>query len=589
MGSAADKASPATAKPADRERANARRATEVLLREHPDAMVFAQTGDGSIVALPESLGLEGSPVLATDGARTALDLCVAEDRMTMVNAWMQLKREAVAEAKARLRNDPAQWWVVRMLDLRQTHGVILTVGWPTAEGSSTEGEVQETGPASTTPRFCTRKQDDEGNVIDCDAAYLEMFGYERDEVIGNPTFERVHPDDQARVIEAWIAVVATGRAQLFRVRTRRGDGSWLWVDTTLHSFLEEAIQPHVLAECIDVSAEMAAQEALEDREELLRRLIEEMPDGLLQLDRNHDVVFHNARLPQILNGTSTPTPQEGDAVQGLDGLLAVFTADSALGLQQAFSHVMTEGESIDLEAETLESGGGRRHALFKIRPLLRDGTATGVIASVLDVTDSARARHELERRANHDPLTGVHNRSSIVSAVSAELEQSTDTAVLYIDLDRFKSINDALGHAAGDEVLVEVANRLKGAMRPSDELGRLGGDEFLVLLRNVASRDVAMRAASRISRALRGPCELSGGTVRLCASVGVARPIGGAVSAERLIEQADGAMYRSKDRRRGTPVHASTDRPAPPDGRRSRRPPKRPPPGPPAAREVRSR
>ncbi len=547
---------PSGAKPADGEGAKARLAAEVILRENPGALVFAQTGDGSIVELPDSLGLQDWPVLATDGARTALDLCVAEDRMMMVNAWIRLKREAVAEATARLRTDPDQWWVVRMLDLRQTHGVILTIGWPTAEPHTEEEHQESSGPVSTTPRFCSRKQDDEGNVIDCDAAYLEMFGYERDEVVGNPTFERVHPDDQARVIEAWIAVVATARTQMFRVRMRRGDGSWLWVDTTLHSYLGETTQPHILAECIDVSAEMAAQEALEDREELLRRVIEEMPDGLLQVDRGGGVVFHNARLLTVLDAPDTATNE-------LDGLLHSLTAESKEAFLKALSHVMAARTPVDLEAAITPQRGVKRHSLFKIRPLLREGLATGAIASVLDVTDSARARHELEERANHDPLTRVRNRTSILSAITIELDSSRPTAVLYIDLDRFKSVNDTLGHAAGDEVLVEVARRVKRTMRPDDELGRLGGDEFLVLLRNVSSRDAAMRAAKRISGALSSCCRLSSGPVELCASIGVAHADAGERDAERLIKQADGAMYRSKEQRRGIPAEASPRIPAP--------------------------
>ncbi len=542
--------------PADGESAKAGLAAEVILRENPGALVFAQAGDGSIVELPASLGLQDWPVLATDGARTALDLCVAEDRMRMVNAWIQLKREAVADATARLRTDPDQWWFVRMLDLRQTHGVILTIGWPTEEPQSQEQREGRTGPISTTPRFCSRKQDDEGNVIDCDEAYLEMFGFQREEVVGSPTFERVHPDDQARVIEAWIAVVATARTQMFRVRMRRGDGRWLWVDTTLHSYLEDEGQPHILAECIDVSAEMAAQEALEDREELLRRVIDEMPDGLVQFDRDLRVVFHNARLLAVLDAPETATDE-------LDELLCSLAAESKEGFEKALSQVIADGTPVDLEATIASGLGVNRYTLFKIRPLLRDGVATGAIASVLDVTDSARARHELEERANHDPLTGVCNRTSILSAVTIELESREPTAVLYIDLDRFKSVNDTLGHAAGDEVLVEVARRLRAAMRPNDELGRLGGDEFLVLLRNVASRDAAMGAAKRISSALRDTCRLSCGSVELCASIGVAHAEGGDVETERLIELADTAMYASKDQRRGIPVEASPRIPAP--------------------------
>src|SRR6202451_528184 len=104
----------------------ARRAADALLREHPDAMIFAQASDGLIVPVPQSLGMESFPVLATDW-RAGSDICVEEDRMTIVNDWMQLKREGVAAARARMRNNPSPWWVVRMLDLRNTHGVVLTV------------------------------------------------------------------------------------------------------------------------------------------------------------------------------------------------------------------------------------------------------------------------------------------------------------------------------------------------------------------------------------------------------------------------------------------------------------------------------
>jgi diguanylate cyclase (GGDEF)-like protein/PAS domain S-box-containing protein len=547
-----------------------RRAANALLREHPDAMVFAQTADGSVVSPPESLGLEEYPVLATEG-RTGVDLCVAEDRMEMVNAWMRLKREAVAEARARMRSNPSQWWIVRMLDLRNTHGVVLSVIWPTNEGRSEVAEAIVEEPTSTTPRFCSRKQDEEGNVIDCDEAYLQMFGYTSEEVIGEPTFERVHPEDQARLIESWIAMVATGRVQMCRIRSKRHDGSWLWVDTTLHNYLNNEDPGYVLAECIDVSAEMAAQEALQDREELLRRLIEEMPDGLLQLDSERNVVYHNARLLNILH-TSTnqtegsserdvePRPSHESEVMELPALLKMLTDESKATFDAVVERALNEGVREDVEVEVTLPFGLQRHILMKVRPLQREnGVVTGVIASVLDVTDSARARRELEKRATFDALTGAYNRSSIMAALAGELEASTHTGVVYVDLDRFKLVNDTLGHAAGDEALAQVADRLKAAMRSSDQLGRLGGDEFLILLRGVSGLEEAMGAAERLSASLRGTCELSFGSFELCASVGVACVRSLPVSAQELIERADSAMYRSKEQRLGIPVLAMAE------------------------------
>jgi diguanylate cyclase (GGDEF)-like protein/PAS domain S-box-containing protein len=547
-----------------------RRAAEALLREHPDAVIYAQRADAALVAVPESLGLDGYPVLATEG-RTGMDFFVAEDRMATVRAWIRAKNEAVAEATVRLCSNPGEWVVLKILDVRKAHGVVLNLLWPAGEAPRDAQARSPQETPSTTPRFCTRKQDEEGNVIDCDEAYLQMFGYTAEEVIGQPTFERVHPEDQARVIEGWITTVATGRVQMFRIRMRRQDGSWLWVDTTLHNLLNDEQQGCVMAECIDVSAEMIAQEKLQDREELLRNLIEEMPDGLLQLDRERNLVYHNPRLLEIMRGDAPACEGPSDPADALAGepagmpatltlgeLTKVLTGEARQSFDAVLGRALEAGVRQDVELELELPSGAQRHVLVKVRPLQRDsGVVTGAIASVLDVTDSARARRELERRATFDGLTGAHNHASIMGVLARELETSPDTGVVYIDLDWFKSVNDTLGHAAGDEVLVEVAARLKTAMRSSDELGRLGGDEFLVLLRGVCDLEVAMGAAERISEAVRGVYKLSCASLELCASVGVAYVEDPAITAEELVERADAAMYRSKEQRRGTPVLAA--------------------------------
>ncbi|HXP29384.1 MAG TPA: GGDEF domain-containing protein, partial [Solirubrobacteraceae bacterium] len=118
--------------------------------------------------------------------------------------------------------------------------------------------------------------------------------------------------------------------------------------------------------------------------------------------------------------------------------------------------------------------------------------------------------------------------------------------VVYVDLDKFKPVNDTLGHAAGDELLASIAERLRELTRREDNVGRLGGDEFLVLLPDIRSSEVAMRVADRICGSLRDTVELTAGPVELTASVGVACGTAGELSADQLVKLADGAMYCSK-------------------------------------------
>ncbi len=367
-------------------------------------------------------------------------------------------------------------------------------------------------------------------------------------------------------------MLSTRRIQQMRLRRRRTDGSWLWVDSTVHNYLNQPDRNYVLVELVDVSAEMAAQEALQQQGALLRRLTDAMPDGLLHLDTERNVIYHNARLLEILHGSPQDARAEGEsggkpgtheapgAQRSMKTVLHTLTEEGMATFERALARVLEEGEDQDVEVDVALLSGEPRRVLMSIRALLRpDGAVSGTITTALDVTDSARARQELEERATFDALTGCQNRSSILAALQRELERedSTCTGVLYVDLDNFKSVNDTLGHAAGDESLILVAERLRAANRDDDEIGRLGGDEFLVLLRGIPGAGVAMSVAQRVCDSLRISAQLSCGSVELRASVGVACTEDGAIDAEELISRADVAMYRSKEQREGLPVLAT--------------------------------
>ena len=216
---------------------------------------------------------------------------------------------------------------------------------------------------------------------------------------------------------------------------------------------------------------------------------------------------------------------------------------------------------------------------MSIRALLRgDGAVSGTITTALDITDSARARRELEKRATFDALTGCQNRSSILAALQSELERedSTWTGVLYVDLDNFKSVNDTFGHAAGDESLALVAERLRAANRDDDEIGRLGGDEFLALLRGIPGPEVAMSIAERVCDSLRISARLSAAPSSCARASGWPARRPGQCRAEELVDHADAAMYRSKEQAKGRPVLSTGSQEVQPEpDRRSRRAPAR--------------
>ena len=195
--------------------------------------------------------------------------------------------------------------------------------------------------------------------------------------------------------------------------------------------------------------------------------------------------------------------------------------------------------------------------MFRLRALSDEqGIATGAVVCVEDVTESAQLRAELERRASHDLLTRVLNRASVMAALEGALacQAGAGTAVIFVDLDRFKEVNDRLGHLAGDELLRTVADRLAISVRTGDVLGRTGGDEFLVVCPGVSGAEPALRVAERIARAVNQPVRLAAITLELQASIGVALAGRRHIGADALVRHADVAMYRSKRDGNGRPV-----------------------------------
>jgi diguanylate cyclase (GGDEF)-like protein len=279
---------------------------------------------------------------------------------------------------------------------------------------------------------------------------------------------------------------------------------------------------------------------------------ETIPLGLLHLNRQGSVVYGNERIHEVLG---VPKP-----IEGADPFANVTVPDRVL-LECALRDLMHDGGDRDLEvAVTSRRRSDRRLCHVRLRALTdEDATVSGAIVCVEDVTERANARAELEDRATYDALTGCLNRASVLGRLAALLEADSTVGVVFVDLDGFKRVNDEYGHAAGDAVLEAVSRNVRECLRDHDIVGRLGGDEFLVLCPAVESAAAVVALATRISNALTEPLALDEGPLTMQASIGVA-VARGKHELEALVANADAAMYTSKRNGDGRPVVYEADR-----------------------------
>lgn len=219
--------------------------------------------------------------------------------------------------------------------------------------------------------------------------------------------------------------------------------------------------------------------------------------------------------------------------------------------EQIVLRLQDAGAVNSVEVQLRTRSGEVIEALFSARRITVDGRDC-VVTAVNDITDRVMAERELERLALHDPLTGLHNRSVFEDRLDHALERArreeTHVGVLFLDIDRFKVINDSLGHSVGDALLQEAADRLRGCVREADTVARMGGDEFAVLLEAVENEAEAEEAAGRVAEAFQRPFQVAGTEIPAEASIGLALSHQeGVEEADDLLRFSDVAMYRMKE------------------------------------------
>lgn len=405
-----------------------------------------------------------------------------------------------------------------------------------------EGEVGLTG---FRPRRCEVHKDSAAVLTTVDSAFVRILGWPAAEVVGRRAIVLVHPDDHQRAAATWIELLAhPGSQRRVRLRLRHRDGSWVWMEVTNHNRLHDPEYGDVVTELVDVSDEIAAQEALQASQSLLRALTEALPMGLLHFGPDRRIRYRNERVSRLLDHSRASTVDEQFA--------SVLPADRP-AVEQALTAVLA-GQDADLEVRLRRA----RRCHLRLRPITEaDGQIDGALLSVADITEDARLRDELRQRATYDALTQCLNRAAILDELEATLgrpeTRTAGTAVIFFDVDHFKEINDKLGHGVGDQLLVAVARRLRAAARSEDLVGRFGGDEFLMVCRKIASPELALAVAGRIADGLGTPLQLAHLEMTPKASIGVAWS-DREVDVDALVDRADIAMYESKRQRLGRPA-----------------------------------
>jgi diguanylate cyclase (GGDEF)-like protein/PAS domain S-box-containing protein len=511
-----------------------------LLAAHARAGVCAIDAHGLFVALPATLDLRGHPVL---GARSAIDVVDPSHRPELIGAWDRVRESGAAHVGVSLRGGEDA--VVYFFDLRERHGVL--VGVFVADGDLSPQTAQAI--LEIAPRLSVQRKNEVAMITEVDDATTKMLGWTADEIVGHPSLDFVHPDDHDRAIESWMDMLSSPGVKLrARLRYRRSDDTWIWLELTNHNLLSDPNEQCVLTEALDVSDEMAAHEAVRSREQLLRRVAETVPLGLLHLDRHGNMLYANDRLFEILG-----FPKLDDITLPFKNIVA----KDRESFERALATLMIDGSDHDLDvAVKTRRRSGNRLCHLRLRALSDpDGSVGGAIVCVEDVTERARSQAELEHRATYDPLTGLPNRLMLTDRLEQALARvrrhDRVFGVLFVDLDRFKVVNDTLGHTSGDQLLVEAAVRIQTAVRATDTVARLGGDEFVVLCEGIEGVHHVTDLAERVIAALEAPFRFGDDDAHVSASIGIALSAEGTETADAILANADIAMYRAKDNGRG--------------------------------------
>ena len=376
----------------------------------------------------------------------------------------------------------------------------------------------------------------------------------QDRLIGRTLFE-LHDEAQMRELEPHFQRVLAGETVTYVRLSRIAELDSKWVTVSLSPWLDASGEVHgIVLVSMRVHELKVNAEALRAANERLTSHIDNSPLAILELDRHLNVASCSAQFRGLIG-------LAGEPVVGTPLLDVLAAGDALQPLELALARLRSGDETRNRAEVALRHRSGAIVHTEWFNSALTDarGNVGSIMSLVQDTTARMLAEARLREIAMHDPLTGLSNRRALTERIENTLQiADCRLALLLIDLDGFKPINDAYGHAVGDDVLCEVARRLQRLTRDTDIVARVGGDEFVLLVSGETSVDSLATFAARIVQALEAPLLVNGLQVRVSASIGVAHYPHSAGHATELIRTADAAMYCAKRAGKGR-VHFAPD------------------------------
>jgi diguanylate cyclase (GGDEF)-like protein len=335
-----------------------------------------------------------------------------------------------------------------------------------------------------------------------------------------------------------VAAEQTSATEPMRAELTTGNGRRIWTDVFRRPVLDDQrrVAYHVLR-LEDVTSVRMAEAAREESDTRFATLVNNLPVPVVRVGRGGETLFANPAARELL-------ALDADGRDPLDG-------EARAVLQTGRATAVATGRLQTTTFEVHSSAGTRFYETRFVPERGDDGRTNSLLMFATDLTERRSHEAELAHNASHDALTGLPNRRAFLDHLSDALEDlrigGGIVATLFFDLDRFKVVNDSLGHGAGDQLLVAIGNRLREVLRPNDLVARLGGDEFTVLLPGCRTVDEVLETADRLQERLREPVDVGLRRISVSCSIGVSIATTGHESPVEMMQWADAAMYQAKE------------------------------------------
>jgi diguanylate cyclase (GGDEF)-like protein/PAS domain S-box-containing protein len=447
------------------------------------------------------------------------------------------------------KRDGSPVWLLESVHLTEEDGEEILEGTVI---DITDRKLAETALRGSELRYRTLIEQMREGVVHIDAEgviryvndrYCEMLGYERDELLGVRAETLVTAEADRALLHSRY-VTGGSSTEHYELQFRRKDGRTIWVDIGSAPLIDAAgTVIGTIGVHNDITERRAAEAALRESEARYRLMAENSTD-LISRTTTSGVILYVSDAVRTLLGYE---PQEllGRSILSYihedDHEVVRYATRSVHVTPMTFSYRVRMKSGKVLWFETTCRG-----------VVGADGQPSDELVSVSrDVSERKRAEEQIEHQAYHDALTGLPNRllfrDRLTVALASARRLKKPLAVMFLDLDRFKYVNDTLGHSLGDELLKVVADRLRLALREEDSIARMGGDEFTVLLADLATPDDAAKIAIKLLEAVAEPVSVEGHELFVTGSVGIALFPNDGDTAEMLLKNADHAMYRAKE------------------------------------------